>query len=86
MMMKRKGKASTENKNTTNVPVPYVQAQAETERFVLNGGSNMTTYSEAAAAGRKVWQLDPAHTLVEFSGKHMMLTDHDGSITEGLGI
>ena len=46
----------------------------------------MTTYSEAAAAGRKVWQLDPAHTLVEFSGKHMMFTDHDGSITEGLGI
>jgi polyisoprenoid-binding protein YceI len=46
----------------------------------------MTTYSEAAAAGRKVWQLDPAHTLVEFSGKYMLVTDHDGSITEELSI
>ena len=43
----------------------------------------MTTHSEAAAAGRTVWQLDPAHTLIEFSGKHLICTDHDGSITEG---
>ncbi|MFL5628507.1 MAG: hypothetical protein ACJ788_23245 [Ktedonobacteraceae bacterium] len=46
----------------------------------------MTTHSEAAAATRNVWQLDPAHTLIEFSGKHMMFTDHDGSITEGRSI
>ena len=31
----------------------------------------MTAQSEKA---RGIWQLDPAHRLVEFSGKHMMFT------------
>jgi polyisoprenoid-binding protein YceI len=35
----------------------------------------MTTQSETA---RGIWQLDPAHTLVEFSGKHMMFTTVKG--------
>lgn len=39
--------------------------------------------SDAASTGAKVatrgaWQLDPAHTLVEFSGKHMMFTTVKG--------
>ncbi len=38
----------------------------------------MKTYSEAEAATRSVWQLDPTHTLVEFSGKHMMFTTVKG--------
>ena len=36
------------------------------------------TPSETAAATRGVWTLDPAHTLVEFSGKHMMFTTVKG--------
>src|SRR5258708_4681179 len=35
----------------------------------------MTTQSETA---RCIWQFDPAHTLVEFSGKHMMFTTVKG--------
>jgi polyisoprenoid-binding protein YceI len=35
----------------------------------------MTTQSETT---RGIWQLDPAHTLVEFSGKHMMFTTVKG--------
>src|SRR2546430_16979150 len=38
----------------------------------------MTTQSEAGVPTRSTWQLDPAHTLVEFSGKHMMLTTVKG--------
>ncbi len=34
----------------------------------------MTTQSESEAGTRSVWQLDPNHTLVEFIGKHMMIT------------
>src|SRR5437667_12339192 len=32
----------------------------------------MTTQSETTATTRSIWKLDPNHTLVEFSGKHMM--------------
>src|SRR5579864_3919180 len=38
----------------------------------------MTTQSEAGVTTRSTWQLDPAHTLVEFSGKHMMFTTVKG--------
>ena len=38
----------------------------------------MTTQSEAGVPTRSIWQLDPAHTLVEFSGKHMMFTTVKG--------
>ena len=37
----------------------------------------------APAAGIKTtWKLDPAHTLVEFSAKHLMITTVKGRITE----
>ena len=38
----------------------------------------MTTQNEAGVPTRSTWQLDPAHTLVEFSGKHMMFTTVKG--------
>src|SRR5947208_15981209 len=38
----------------------------------------MTTQSEPAATTRSIWKLDPNHTLVEFSGKHMMFTTVKG--------
>lgn len=38
----------------------------------------MTTQSEAGMTTRSTWQLDPAHMLVEFSGKHMMFTRGSG--------
>src|SRR3989475_8678786 len=38
----------------------------------------MTMQSEAGVPTRSTWQLDPAHTLVEFSGKHMMFTTVKG--------
>ena len=38
----------------------------------------MTTQNEAGVSTRSTWQLDPAHTLVEFSGKHMMFTTVKG--------
>src|SRR5947209_9813328 len=38
----------------------------------------MTTQSESTATTRSIWQLDPNHTLVEFSGKHMMFTTVKG--------
>lgn len=37
----------------------------------------------APAAGTKTtWKLDPAHTLVEFSAKHLMITTVKGRITD----
>ena len=38
----------------------------------------MTTQSEAEKTTRSTWQFDPVHTLVEFSGKHMMFTTVKG--------
>jgi len=38
----------------------------------------MTTQNEAGVTTRSTWKLDPAHTLVEFSGKHMMFTTVKG--------
>lgn len=37
----------------------------------------------AAAAGTKTaWKLDPSHTIVEFSAKHLMITTVKGRITD----
>jgi polyisoprenoid-binding protein YceI len=36
------------------------------------------TEAGTGTATRSVWQLDPAHALVEFSGKHMMFTTVKG--------
>src|SRR6266700_142037 len=38
----------------------------------------MTTQSEAQSVTTGRWQLDPNHTLVEFSGKHMLITTVKG--------
>lgn len=38
----------------------------------------MTTSKQAEAETRNSWQLDPAHALVEFSAKHMMITTVKG--------
>jgi len=44
----------------------------------------MTAVAEGttAVAGRTAWKLDPAHTTVEFSAKHMMITTVRGRISE----
>lgn len=44
----------------------------------------MTATAEVAAKGgtRTAWKLDPAHTVVEFSAKHMMITTVKGRIAD----
>lgn len=44
----------------------------------------MTTTS-TQTAGARTWNLDPAHSLVEFSAKHMMITTVKGRFTELTG-
>src|SRR5712671_6643836 len=45
------------------------------------------TAQTAPATGTKTaWKLDPAHTLVEFSAKHLMITTVKGRITDIEGI
>jgi polyisoprenoid-binding protein YceI len=42
-----------------------------------------TTVQPSTGTGaRTAWKLDPAHTLVEFSAKHMMITTVKGRITD----
>jgi polyisoprenoid-binding protein YceI len=42
-----------------------------------------TATTEAPVAGaRTAWKLDPSHTLVEFSAKHLMITTVKGRITD----
>src|SRR6266487_2440971 len=54
-------------------------SRSPTEKSVfVKGGKNMTTQSESTATTRSIWKLDPNHTLVEFSGKHMMFTTVKG--------
>jgi polyisoprenoid-binding protein YceI len=38
----------------------------------------MTTQSEQESVAQSTWKFDPYHTLVEFSGKHMMITTVKG--------
>ena len=44
----------------------------------------MTVATEAAprSGTKTIWKLDPAHTLVEFSAKHMMITTVKGRISD----
>ena len=44
----------------------------------------MSTATETApkAGAKTAWKLDPAHTLVEFSAKHMMISTVKGRITD----
>lgn len=43
----------------------------------------MTANVQTAPAGTKTtWKIDPAHTLVEFSAKHLMITTVKGRITD----
>jgi polyisoprenoid-binding protein YceI len=46
----------------------------------------MTTHSEKESVTQNTWQLDPYHTLVEFSGKHMMITTVKGYFQSVRGI
>jgi polyisoprenoid-binding protein YceI len=41
-----------------------------------------TVQPSTAAGGRTVWKLDPSHTAVEFSAKHLMITTVKGRITD----
>ena len=44
----------------------------------------MTATAEpvTAAGTRTTWKIDPAHTLIEFSAKHLMITTVKGRITD----
>src|SRR5438067_11563143 len=55
-----------------------IDKQGTEELPFPNGGKNMTTQSESTATTRSIWKLDPNHSLVEFSGKHMMFTTVKG--------
>ncbi|HET7550116.1 MAG TPA: YceI family protein [Gemmatimonadaceae bacterium] len=44
-----------------------------------------TTQRGTSATGRTRWKLDPAHTTVEFSAKHMMITTVKGSFSDVSG-
>lgn len=44
-----------------------------------------TIESGASAAGTTTWSIDPAHTLVEFAAKHMMITSVKGRFGEVAG-
>lgn len=48
----------------------------------------MTVTAEVAPKSdtRTIWKLDPAHTLVEFSAKHMMITTVKGRIADVEGM
>jgi|SRR5689334_2040697 polyisoprenoid-binding protein YceI len=41
----------------------------------------MTAVQTAPTGAKTVWQLDPAHTLVEFSAKHLMISTVKGRIS-----
>jgi polyisoprenoid-binding protein YceI len=41
-----------------------------------------TATPQTTTANRTAWKIDPAHTLVEFSAKHMMITTVKGRFTD----
>jgi polyisoprenoid-binding protein YceI len=44
-----------------------------------------TIETDPAAGTKTEWKLDPAHTTVEFSAKHLMITTVKGRITDVVG-
>lgn len=50
------------------------------QRFNLKGMS-MTAIETAPVGAKTAWKLDPAHTLVEFSAKHLMISTVKGRIS-----
>src|SRR3954454_15199665 len=54
--------------------------QRETQRGDTDMSSAVQTAPETAA--KTVWKLDPTHTIVEFSAKHLMITTVKGRITD----
>jgi polyisoprenoid-binding protein YceI len=47
---------------------------------------SMTAVQTAPAGAKTVWKLDPAHTLVEFSAKHLMISTVKGRISDVEGV
>lgn len=45
----------------------------------------MSQVDQAVQAGTTVWAIDPAHTLVQFSAKHMMITTVKGDFQDVTG-
>ena len=45
----------------------------------------MATTEQETRGGTSVWAIDPAHTLVQFSAKHMMITTVKGGFSEVTG-
>jgi len=45
----------------------------------------MATSTASGVSALTTWNLDPAHTLVEFSARHMMITTVKGRITDVTG-
>ena len=45
----------------------------------------MATTEQDTRGGTSVWAIDPAHTLVQFSAKHMMITTVKGGFSEVTG-
>jgi polyisoprenoid-binding protein YceI len=45
-----------------------------------------TTLEPTAAGTRTAWKIDPSHSIVEFSAKHMMITTVKGRVAEVDGI
>jgi len=45
-----------------------------------------TIHSAPATRAKTAWKLDPAHSIVEFSAKHLMITTVKGRITDIEGI
>ena len=49
-------------------------------------GMIMTAVQTAPTGAKTVWKLDPAHTLVEFSAKHLMISTVKGRISDVDGV
>lgn len=45
-----------------------------------------STQESTTTSQRTTWELDPAHTVVEFSAKHMMITTVKGRFTDVTGV
>jgi polyisoprenoid-binding protein YceI len=58
---------------------------ANAARGTLREGFPMATTEKAAATGVKVYEIDPAHTEVEFAVKHLMFTTVKGRFADVAG-
>ena len=64
---------------------PLINGLSASNRQIREDSMTATVDTAPVAGTKTTWKLDPSHTTVEFSAKHLMITTVKGRITDVAG-